>query len=59
VEALQRDPDEWLLGYNTERTHLGYRNMRKEAHRTDREAPYGVFVKKPESKVNIADRGGK
>jgi hypothetical protein len=59
VEALQRDPDEWLLGYNTERTHLGYRNIGKEAHRTDREAPNGVFIKKPERTVNKADRGGK
>jgi len=27
VEALQRDLDEWLLYYNPERTHQGYRNM--------------------------------
>jgi hypothetical protein len=27
VEALQRDLDEWLLYYNTERTNQGYRNM--------------------------------
>jgi hypothetical protein len=45
VGALQRDPAEWLLGHNTERTHQGYRNMGKEAHRMDREAPNGVFVK--------------
>jgi hypothetical protein len=59
VEALQRDLDEWILGYNTKRTHLGYRNMGKEAHRTDRESPNGVLVKKPETTVNKADRGGK
>lgn len=27
VEALQQDLDEWLVRYNTERPHLGYRNM--------------------------------
>jgi transposase InsO family protein len=27
VEALQSDLDAWLLHYNTERPHLGYRNM--------------------------------
>ena len=27
VEALQADLDEWLVFYNTERPHLGYRNM--------------------------------
>ena len=27
VEALQVDLDEWLLVYNTERPHLGYRNI--------------------------------
>src|SRR5829696_1875820 len=37
----------------------GLQENGKEAHRTDREAPNGVFVKKPESKVNKADRGGK
>lgn len=29
VEALQEDMDKWLLHYNTERPHLGYRNMGK------------------------------
>lgn len=29
VEALQEDMDNWLLHYNTERPHLGYRNMGK------------------------------
>ena len=27
VEALQSDLDEWLVHYNTERPHQGYRNM--------------------------------
>ncbi|MGY6410453.1 MAG: IS481 family transposase, partial [Alkalilacustris sp.] len=27
VEALQADLDAWLVFYNTERPHLGYRNM--------------------------------
>jgi hypothetical protein len=27
VEALQADLDTWLIHYNTERPHLGYRNM--------------------------------
>jgi hypothetical protein len=27
VEALQADLDAWLLSYNTERPHHGYRNM--------------------------------
>jgi len=27
VEALQTDLDAWLIHYNTERPHLGYRNM--------------------------------
>jgi transposase InsO family protein len=27
VEALQEDLDEWLVHYNTERPHLGYRNQ--------------------------------
>jgi transposase InsO family protein len=27
VEALQRDLDDWLAYYNTERSHQGYRNM--------------------------------
>jgi transposase InsO family protein len=27
VEALQKDLDEWLVHYNTERPHQGYRNM--------------------------------
>jgi hypothetical protein len=27
VEALQADLDAWLVHYNTERPHLGYRNM--------------------------------
>ena len=29
VEALQSDLDRWLVHYNTERPHLGYRNMGK------------------------------
>jgi transposase InsO family protein len=29
VEALQVDLDQWLLHYNTERPHQGYRNMGK------------------------------
>ncbi len=29
VEALQADLDQWLLHYNTERPHQGYRNMGK------------------------------
>lgn len=29
VEALQADLDAWLIHYNTERPHLGYRNMGK------------------------------
>ena len=29
VEALQADLDRWLTYYNTERPHLGYRNMGK------------------------------
>ena len=27
VEELQRDLDEWLIYYNTQRPHQGYRNM--------------------------------
>jgi hypothetical protein len=27
VEAMQADLDAWLVHYNTERPHLGYRNM--------------------------------
>ncbi|NDW45789.1 transposase [Ruegeria sp. PrR005] len=27
VEALQANLDTWLIHYNTERPHLGYRNM--------------------------------
>ena len=27
VEVLQADLDAWLVHYNTERPHLGYRNM--------------------------------
>lgn len=27
VEALQADLDAWLIHYNTERPHLGYRNQ--------------------------------
>ena len=27
VEALQADLDAWLVHYNTQRPHLGYRNM--------------------------------
>ena len=27
VDALQADLDAWLIHYNTERPHLGYRNM--------------------------------
>ena len=27
VDALQADLDAWLVHYNTERLHLGYRNM--------------------------------
>jgi hypothetical protein len=27
VEALQADLDAWLVHYNTERPHLGYRNQ--------------------------------
>ena len=27
IEALQADLDDWLVFYNTERPHLGYRNM--------------------------------
>ena len=27
VDALQADLDAWLVHYNTERPHLGYRNM--------------------------------
>lgn len=29
VEALQADLDAWLIHYNTERPHLGYRNQRR------------------------------
>ena len=29
VESLQQDLDSWLVHYNTERPHLGYRNMGK------------------------------
>ncbi|MGE5552970.1 MAG: integrase core domain-containing protein, partial [Betaproteobacteria bacterium] len=29
VEALQADLDQWLVHYNTERPHRGYRNMGK------------------------------
>ncbi|GAW92781.1 transposase [Calderihabitans maritimus] len=29
VEALQADLDQWLIHYNTERPHRGYRNMGK------------------------------
>jgi transposase InsO family protein len=29
VEALQADLDRWLVYYNTERPHLGYRNLGK------------------------------
>jgi transposase InsO family protein len=29
VEALQADLDRWLVHYNTERTHQGYRNRGK------------------------------
>ena len=27
LEALRADLDAWLVHYNTERSHLGYRNM--------------------------------
>jgi len=27
VQVLQEDLDKWLVHYNTERPHLGYRNM--------------------------------
>jgi transposase InsO family protein len=27
VESLQDDLDDWLIRYNTERPHLGYRNQ--------------------------------
>jgi len=27
IEALQADLDAWLVHYNTERPHLGYRNQ--------------------------------
>ncbi len=27
MEGLQADLDRWLIHYNTERPHLGYRNM--------------------------------
>jgi transposase InsO family protein len=29
VEALQADLDRWLVHYNTERPHVGYRNLGK------------------------------
>lgn len=31
VEALQADLGRWLVHYNTERPHLGYRNMGKRS----------------------------
>jgi transposase InsO family protein len=36
VEVLQRDLDEWLIYYNRERPHQGYRNMgRRPIERID------------------------
>ena len=34
VEALQADLDEWLVHYNTERPHLGYRNLGRRPVKT-------------------------
>ena len=34
VEALQADLDAWLVHYNTERPHLGYRNMGRRSIKT-------------------------
>ncbi|CAI9404821.1 IS481 family transposase ISRhsp3 [Pleomorphomonas sp. T1.2MG-36] len=34
VEALQEDLDAWLVHYNTERPHLGYRNMGRRSWET-------------------------
>ncbi len=33
LEALQADLDAWLVHYNTERPHLGYRNIGPQTHR--------------------------
>ena len=35
VEALQDNLDAWLVHYNTERPHLGYRNMGRRPWETD------------------------
>jgi hypothetical protein len=34
IEELQADLDEWLVYYNTERPHRGYRNMGKRSIET-------------------------
>lgn len=34
VEALQGDLDSWLIHYNTERPHLGYRNQGRRPFET-------------------------
>ena len=34
VEALQQDLDQWLVHYNTQRPHLGYRNQGRRPFET-------------------------
>lgn len=41
VQSLQDDPDKWLVQYNTERPHQGYRNMGRRPIDT-----INLFVKK-------------
>ena len=36
VEALQEDLDQWLIYYNTERPHQGYRNQGGKTHGENR-----------------------
>lgn len=45
VEALQADFDQWLVHYNTERPHRGYRNMGKRPIETITEYLEGLEIK--------------
>lgn len=48
VETLQRNPDVWLVHYNTERPHRGYRNLDRCPIEAT-EPAWKVFAKKPGS----------
>ncbi len=43
VEALQQDLDQWLIHYNTERPHRGYRNMGRRPIEAIKEYPQDVY----------------